>query len=334
MRVLVAGLGSIGQRHARNLRTLLGDEVELLAYRARGERTLYDLDLRVVPDGDVERDLGIRAFTDLDDALAEGPDVVFVTNPNSLHLPVALAAARAGRNLFVDKPLADRLDGVDELEGLVEERDLVCLVGYQLRFHPGFRRLQELVASGTLGRPVAARLAIGELLPGPHRYDDPRAFHDFRREFGGGVLMSQIHELDCAYALFGLPERVFAAGGARSGLGLDVEDTASVLLDYGGLPVHVQLDYLRRPPARVHEIVGDEGTAVWDYFAGTLTVNGEVTRFDGFERNDMFLAELEHFLACVEGREQPLVGVTDGIASLRIALAARRSLETGEVTSP
>jgi predicted dehydrogenase len=334
MKVLLAGLGSIGQRHARNLRTLLGDSVELLAYRARGDRRLYSLDLQVVPGGDVERDLGIRAFPDLDDALAEAPDAVFVTNPNSLHLPIALAAARAGRNLFVDKPLADRLDGVDELQALVEERGLVCLVGYQLRFHPGFRRLRELVGGGALGRPLAVRLAIGEHLPGPHRYEDPRAFHDFRREFGGGVLMSQIHELDCAYALFGLPERVFAAGGARSELGLDVEDTASVLLDYGGLPVHVQLDYLRRPPARVHEIVGDEATAVWDYFAGTLTVNGREERFTGFERNDMFLAELEHFLACVEGREQPVVGVRDGIASLRIALAARNSLETGQVIEP
>jgi predicted dehydrogenase len=331
MKILLVGLGSIGQRHARNLRTLLGDEVELLAYRVRGRKTLYTVGLEVVPGGDVERDLRIRPYGDLDEALAQGPDAVFVTNPNSLHLPVALAAARAGCHLFVDKPLADRLEGLAELGELVEQKELVCLVGYQLRFHPGFRRVQELLGSGVVGRPVQARLAMGEHLPGSHRYDDPREFHDFRRDFGGGVLMSQIHEFDCAYALFGLPERVYAR---LAGLDLDVEGTASVLLRYDSLPVHVQLDYVRRPAARVHEIVGEEATIVWDYFAGTLRVGDDVTSFDGFERNDMFLAELEHFLACLAGREERLVGVRDGEASLRIALAARRSLETGEVTVP
>src|SRR5262249_27874451 len=122
VKILFAGLGSIGQRHARNLRTLLGDDVELLAYRVRRTSPVIRPDLSAAADGDVEQALGIRGFDDLDSALAEEPDAVFVTNPNSLHVPVALAAARAGCHLFLEKPVASSLDGVDELAAEIERR--------------------------------------------------------------------------------------------------------------------------------------------------------------------------------------------------------------------
>ena len=91
MRILLVGLGSVGQRHARNLRALLGNEVELLAYRARGGG--------VVPPGDSpatpEAELGIRRVATLEAGLAERPDAVLVTNPTALHLHVARAAVDA-----------------------------------------------------------------------------------------------------------------------------------------------------------------------------------------------------------------------------------------------
>jgi predicted dehydrogenase len=335
VKALFAGLGSIGQRHARNLRTLLGEDVELLAYRVRRSSPVINTDLTADPDGDVEAALGIRAFDDLEAALAERPETVFVTNPNSLHLDVAVPAARAGCHLFVEKPLADRLDGVDELARLVEEQGLVCLVAYQLRFHPAFRRLQALVGSGELGTILAARVQFGEYLPGWHPYEDYRLMHAARRDQGGGVLLAQIHDLDLAYALFGLPRRVFALGGRRSSLEVDVEDVASVLLDCDPVAVHVQQDLVQRPPSRTYEVLGEQGTAVWDYHGGDLRVTtpgGEQREsFRGLDRNELFLDELRHFLACVEGRERPLVGLSEGADSLRVALAARRSLETGTI---
>src|SRR5947209_9396660 len=129
---------------------LLGDELELLAYRVRSESPVIGLDLSV-RDGDPVEELGIRAFGELDEALAERPDAVLVTNPSAQHLEVALAAARAGCHLFVEKPISHSEQGLDELGRELEERGLVCLVGYQLRFHPGFRRLAELVEEGAIG---------------------------------------------------------------------------------------------------------------------------------------------------------------------------------------
>jgi predicted dehydrogenase len=333
LKILIAGLGSIGQRHARNLRTLLGDELELFAYRVRGESPIIGLDLSV-REGDPVEELRIRTFGELGDALAERPDAVFVTNPSAQHLEVALAAARAGCHLFVEKPISHSEDGLDELAREIEERGLVCLVGYQLRFHPGFGRLAELVEEGAIGTVLSAHFEFGEYLPDWHPWEDYRRGGAAQAELGGGVILSQIHDLDVAHALFGLPERVFAVGGKRSTLEIDVEDTVDILLDCDGVAVHLHQDLLRRPTTRRYEVLGEEGKITWDYVAGSLALSHaggvETTSFEGFERNELFLDELRHFLACVEGHEQPRVGVREGADSLRIALAAKQSLQAGE----
>ena len=107
MRFLVVGLGGIGQRHVRNLRTLLGSDVEILAYRVRRDSpTLTRQPERGARCKTSRRSTDIRVFDDLDAALAERPDAVLVCNPSSLHLPVALKAARAGCALFIEKPLS------------------------------------------------------------------------------------------------------------------------------------------------------------------------------------------------------------------------------------
>jgi predicted dehydrogenase len=336
-RILLTGLGSIGQRHARNLRALLGDDVELLAFRQRRTAPLIGADMRARA-GDVEAEYGIRAFDDLDAALAERPDAVFVTNPPHLHVATAVAAAEAGAHLLVEKPLAASRDGVDELIAAVERRSLVCLVGFQLRFHPGFRALKELVANGGLGNLLGARFAFGEYLPDWHPWEDFREGNAARADQGGGVVLAQSHDLDVAYGLFGTPARVFASGGARSKLGLEVEDAAGILLDYDGLPVTLYQDVLQRPPLRSYEVLGDEGRALWDYYGDEVVVtrpdgSRDVRRFEGFERNSLFLDELRHFLACIDGREEPVVGLRDGAETLGIALATRESLRTRQAVA-
>ena len=69
-------------------------------------------------------------------ALREQPDAALICNPNSLHIPVAVAAAEAGCHLFIEKPLSHNLDGVDELLRIVKDRNVAGLVAFQLRFHP------------------------------------------------------------------------------------------------------------------------------------------------------------------------------------------------------
>jgi predicted dehydrogenase len=336
-RILVTGLGSIGQRHARNLRTLYGDDVEILAWRLRRSSPLLRADMTAEPTDDLEGAYGIRAFSKLDEALAEEPEAVFVTNPPDMHVPTALAAVEAGAHVLIEKPLSHDLDGVDELVAAIEWRQRVSLVGYQLRFHPGYRLLKRLVDDGALGTLLGARFCFGEYMPAWHPWEDYREGNAARADQGGGVVLAQIHDLDVAVALFGPPRRVFGVGGSRSSLGLAVEDVAGILLDCDGVPVQLHQDVVQRPPVRTYQVIGEAARATWDYYADTVRIeraNGEdeVVEFAGFERNDLFLAELRHFFACVAGVDEPVVDARAGLESLRVALAVKRSLASGEAT--
>lgn len=339
--VLVIGLGAIGQRHVRNLRAVLGDDVRILAYRVRGLARVITPSLSELPDRQVESEYSIRVFSQLDDALAEGPTVAFVCNPSSLHVPVALACARAGCDLFIEKPVSHSLGGLAELVNEVRARERIVMVGYQLRFHPAFMALQQSLAEAALGSLLSVRAVVGEYLPGWHPYEDYRAMYAARADQGGGVVLTQIHEFDYLYALFGVPRRLFATGGHLSDLEIDVEDVASTLMEFHvdnrTLPVHLHQDYVQRPANRSCEVLGGRGKLIMDLPSVGLTrYDGEGAvadsqRWATWNRNDAFVAELRHFLDCVQTRRKPVVDLADGIASLRMALAAKESMATGRV---
>jgi predicted dehydrogenase len=341
MKILLVGMGGIGQRHARNLRALLGPRVDLIAYRARGLSGLITPLLSLDETKNVREEYNVRVFDTLESALGESPDIAFVCNPSSMHVETALKCAQAGCDLFIEKPLSNSLRDVDRLLECVESNRRVAMVGYQLRFHPCMQRLLAILHEGQVGHLLAVRAAIGEFLPYWHRYEDYRTMYAARSDLGGGVILSQIHELDYLYSLFGTPTCVFAIGGHWSTLEIDVEDAASMLLkcttEGRALPVHVQLDYLQYPPVRHCEVVGDAGRVIIDFIANEATLytnrqaEPERTKIENFERNQLFLDEMKHFLGCVETRQQPMVTLRDGAESLRIALAAKESMATGQV---
>jgi predicted dehydrogenase len=339
MKFLVVGLGSIGQRHARNLRTLFGERCELIAYRVRRASPVLNDALQIERQDGLEERYGIRSFDRLDAALAERPDATLVCNPNSLHIPVALEAARAGSHLLIEKPLSHSLDQIDELAALIKDRNLVCMVAYQLRFHPCLVLAKRLLTQGAIGRAIASRAIIAEYMPGWHRYEDYRIAYAGMRALGGGAVLSQIHELDLLYWFFGRPTTVMSMGGHLSDLEIDVEDVASTLLGYDGMVAHLHQDYIQQPPMRQIEIIGSEGKIIVDLRALSVQAfdkdgePGTSESFAGFERNNLFLDELRSFIAAVQGGGMVPVDLEGGRQSLEMALAIRRSMDTGSPVS-
>jgi predicted dehydrogenase len=146
--------------------------------------------------------------------------------------------------------------------------------------------------------------------------------YESNSECGGGIILSQIHEFDYIYSLFGLPKRVFTIGGHISMLEINSEDVASTLLEYeiGGkcIPIHIYQDFVQREPSRTCKIVGEKATLVMDLLKGA-------------DRDKLFLDEMNHFLTCLHGAKTPMVTVREGAQSLRMALAAKESMKTRKV---
>lgn len=339
MRVLFCGLGGIGQRHLRNLRMLLGDQLEVHAYRVRRDRHKLLDNLSIEPNADLESDYRITVHADLYQALAVQPKVVFICNPSSLHTPIALAAAKAGAHLFIEKPISNSMVDLDELLSLVRAQRLVCYVGYNFRFHPGLIRMKELIDARFFGNILSVHAEIGEYLPDWHRYEDYRKMYAAREDLGGGVILSQIHEMDLIYWFFGLPKTISCRGGKLSELEIDVEDTASSLMQYDGpygrFPITLHQDFLQRPPVRTFKISGDAGMAEINLLRNHMVIYDEQgnkleeLNLTGFNRNDMFLEQARQLLECITANKVPKIELHAGIQSLRLALAAKESLARG-----
>jgi len=340
LKVLMVGMGGVGQRHARNLRTLLGPRLTLSAYRTRPGAPVISERMQIEPGADMASSHQLTEFTHLDAALADHPDVVVISNPTSLHISTALSAARAGCHLFLEKPISHNLQGVRELLELVHEKKLVAFVGHQLRFHPLLLKLQQLLREERIGRVIAVRAEFGEYLPNWHPYEDYRQSYAARRELGGGVILSQIHDFDYLMWLFGLPHQLLCVGGKLSDLEIDVEDTASTLMScrYQGrtIPIHLHQDLCRKVSRRSCQVIGDKGEITADIASGILKVVGadgqtEVTSsFSTLERNQLFLDAMKHFLSCIESGATPCVSARDGANGLNVALTALNSMHTGQ----
>jgi predicted dehydrogenase len=323
-RIAVIGCGSIGRRHLANLLTLGASEI-IGCDPDPGRRA------------EVAAGLGVACLADLAAVWDRRPDAVVVAVPTSLHLPVALRAAECGCHLFVEKPLADRLDGTDRLVALLRDRGLVSLVGCNMRFHPGLRTLKRMLDEGAIGRVVAARVEFGQYLPDWHPTEDYRQGYSARKDLGGGIILDAIHELDYIRWMLGEVRAVTCLAGKLSGLEIETEDTAAILLSFvSGAIGEVHLDYVQRAYRRTCQLIGEAGTLLWDYASGVSWFSAAARRWtaipdpDGWQANGMYLDEMAHFLECLDGRARPALDAADARRVLEIALGARASGASGQ----
>jgi len=324
VRTLICGLGSIGRRHLRNLISLGEKDIVLLR---SGKSTLPDEELS-----------GFQVEADIQVALERWrPDAVIVSNPTALHMQVALPAALAGCHLFLEKPVSHILDQLDELQDALRKTGKKCIVGFQFRFHPGLKQVKGLLDGGAIGDVISARVNWGEYLPDWHPWEDYRQSYSARQELGGGVLLTLCHPFDYLRWLFGDVTEVWGEVSNSGTLELEVEDIADVSLHFAsGVLGSVHLDYLQRPPSHWFEVVGTAGTIRWDNEAGAVQWRSTkteawvtITAPDGFERNNLFLDEMRHFLELIEGKTTSICTLEDGVRALKIVLASYQSAERG-----
>ena len=319
MRILIAGLGSIGRRHLRNLIALGQSDIILLRSQASYPS---DDELKAFP-----------VVTGIDAALQCKPDAVIISNPTALHLQVAVPAAQAGCHLLLEKPLSHSLQGIDALQSAVRSGGGIVLVGFQFRFHPSLLKIREILAGKQIGRVLYCRSHWGEYLPGWHPWEDYRYGYSARKNLGGGVVLSLCHPLDYLHWLFGQMAELAAVTCKQSDLEIEVEDSAEIILNFNSGSIgSLHLDYIQQPPSHTLEIIGTNGCIQWNFSDGIvhhyLNENKQWKQYplkEGFSRNDLFLEEMKHFISCVDGSQQPVCTLEDGVYAQRLIEAVYQS---------
>jgi predicted dehydrogenase len=311
LRMLFFGMGSIGKRHYSTFRRLF-PEFEYYAFRrAPGS---YDDDLKSVFSWEQVQDLGFEA--------------AMICSPTDAHVATAIECAKRGINLFIEKPLSDRLDGVEELLSIQERSGLHALVGCNLRFHPVVERVREVC----LGQKVLSFAAYcGSYLP-EWRNGDYRISYSADRARGGGVVLDLIHEIDYCTWLFGLPSAVVGRMGHHSLLEITSEDHAELVLGYPSAIGTIHLDYFRRVPKRTLEVITEEGVIEADLLSGLVKVRGvrSLDFREEFDRDTTYERQARHFIQVLTEGIGPRTPIKDGVSVLSLALSFKLVGEDAE----
>ena len=324
-RVLIVGLGSIGKRHLRLARELLPNA---------DIRVLRHQECELIP----EHSNG--CLSSIEQALSFAPQLAVIANPATFHMSAAQPLAQAGVHLLVEKPLSASLDGVRLLLKTCREQGTVLLTGYNLRFLPSLQRFRHLLTENVIGRVLSVRCEIGQYLPSWRPECDYRQGVSARRELGGGALLELSHEIDYLRWIFGEVDWVKAILSRQSGLEIDVEDSAHLILgftptsDDRQLIGTVNLDFVRHDTTRLCTAIGENGSLRWNGLTGVIEQfeAGAIEWRELFrhqhQRDESYLAEWQHFLECVNEQKAQLMTGDDGLMVLRIIAAVRQASAT------
>ncbi len=252
MRILIFGLGSIGQRHVRLLQKY--HKHELLAFRhTKGSRNT----------------LGIPEIYDWKDVRSVKPDMAFITNPTSEHVKTAIRCASLGMHIFMEKPLANKLEGLDRLEKEISKNKIVLYTAYCLRFHPIIQKIKELLKNKKI---YHSRIVCSSYLPHWRPGQSHRNNYSAMAKFGGGVFLDISHELDYIEYVFGSIVSMVGQLDRLTEVTVDVEDVADILItSKNGTKINLHLNYISRLHERTVKVDFEGGYLLGDLLSGQIT---------------------------------------------------------------
>lgn len=275
--------------------------------------------------------VGARAYASYEDLVsAEDVDVVDICLPTAFHRDLAIQAAREGKHVFLEKPIARTLEDAGTILEAFSGSDGRLFVGHVVRFFSEYARIKAMVDDGDLGTVSVARTSRrSPFLTGWNDW-----YADWRVS-GGVIIDLLIHDFDFLRWCFGEVRRVYARGV----LGREYNrlDYALVTLRFaGGEIAHVEGHWGYPAPFNYSiEVAGDKSLVTVDstepasvqLLTGGPAESGESP--DVATGKSPFQAELEHFVRCVETGEEPIVSGVDAYEALNIGFAAIESIQTG-----
>jgi len=186
---------------------------------------------------------------------------------------------------------------------------------------------------------ISAHAHWGEYVPGWHPWEDYKTSYSTREDLGGGVIRTLSHPLDYMRWLFGEVKNLSSFYAPVSALDVPTEAVAEIGMQYeNGVIGSVHVNYIERPGKHTLEIIGDGGTIRWDNADGAVNLysvkQAGWQRFDlpeGFDRNDLFLAEMRNFLGFVQENKTAACTLEDGIQTQRLIEAVFLSGRKKEV---
>jgi len=304
-KILIIGFGSIGQRHWRNLLNLGykniyvydTDESRIKNYELPACKASLRADRRI-------KNINVNNLKQF--------NVVFVCNPNNMHIKTALLAAKAGCHLFIEKPLSHNLKNLDKLRRICRQKKVIAMVACNMRFHPCLAFIKKYLSKGKLGKVYSISHEFGYYLPYWRPGQDYRKNYAARKEMGGGIILDDIHEFDLLFWLnnFAKIKEAKFIYNKTSDLKINTEDNCIATFEFNNKVLGlVKCDYLQQVYSRHCKIVGENGNLEWDFNENIVWLQRRGSRQKLFTKakynlNTMYIEELKYFFNCLAKKQK------------------------------
>ncbi len=290
-KIAFVGLGSIATRHLKNVAALLSN---------RGDT--YNIDLyrsQMRPLSEELQPLVKEVYFYADEIPAERQyDVVFVTNPTSMHYETLEKFCKNTKSFFIEKPVFDSTC-VDE--SIFEKlKGIKCYVACPLRYNAVLQYVKNNV---DLDQVYSARAISSSYLPDWRPGQDYRKTYSAHKDMGGGVSIDLIHEWDYLTWLFGMPTECKQMISKVSNLEIDSDDLAIYIGRNNKTTFELHLDYFGRQTLRTLDLFTNDDTIQCDLIGGTASYlkEGKTVKLES-ERNAFQMKEIEHFFEIINNK--------------------------------
>ena len=310
----ILGGGSIGIRHTKNLINL-GYDV-----------TVFDVAAARL---DIAKQLGANV-TKNRAKLLDKSDALFICTPSGQHYSDIEDGINSRCNLFVEKPITTKIQGLRAMLDLAKGLGLLVFAGFNLRFNKAVMRAQTILEMNKLGNILWGSFHSSHYLP------DWRPDQDYREGYAadtisGGVIFDIIHEFDLANLFLGPAWPIASVARNTGKLGILSEDCADIILKHeSGVQSVLHLDYVTRPNIRLIKIAGTKGVLSIDLINSNLcqldTSSKKVINedFKGLSINEEYIKQAKNFIDCIIGRTKPTCDGYEALELLKQVVEARK----------
>ena len=308
-RIAVIGLGNIANRHRKNIRTLF-PQASIIAMSASGR----------IPTEEISYcDVVVSSIQQVVEAKV---DFAIVASPATFHAQHSITLIKANIPVLIEKPLTVSDAEADLILQNVNDSKTPVAVAYCLRYLPSMQQVKKIFDEQVIGQLYNAYIEVGQYLPDwrPDKYY--RDSVSASKHLGGGALLELSHELDYAQKLLGTFHLEHAILRYSEELQLDVEDTADMLLSTPqGTIINIHLDFLQKKAYRKCRFVGDRGGIEWDLIKNEVVLSSStqtkvIYSEPNWDKNQMYLAMVQDFVAKIEQRPNHCVTVEEAIKTV------------------
>tara|TARA_B100001989_G_C24550713_1_gene474388 strand:- start:2384 stop:3358 length:975 start_codon:yes stop_codon:yes gene_type:complete len=246
--ILFIGLGGAGQRHLRILRNLL-PENKFIALRKRNLSPLLNPNFTVDTLNTIEEKYNIESIYEENELKNQHPKITIISTPTIFHTKYCLLAKELGSNVFVEKPGFSTKSDLILLEKNFKNHNLSLKIGFQRAYHPMIRKVFEEIKKDNISN-YNCHLKLSSFVPDWHPYEDFRNLYACREDLGGGVILTECHELDIINGIFGLPLKVEKNLFKEKKYRLKIYDSAELRVKYPDCSMFADISFLRKPNER------------------------------------------------------------------------------------